>query len=93
MAAIDTVVADALDRAADGFVTLGQVSERLTVEADPASYDHTIMTLLPISRGNSGLRKIIRNLTLDFATFAWTGQPMSRYIRLSRFSLSCASPT
>ena len=30
MAAIDTVVAGALDRAADGFLTLGQVSERLT---------------------------------------------------------------
>ena len=43
MAAIDTVVAGALDRAADGFLTLGQVSERLTAEAgtlDPASYDH-----------------------------------------------------
>jgi hypothetical protein len=42
MAAIDTVVAGALDRAADGFLTLGQVSDRLTAEADtldPASYD------------------------------------------------------
>ena len=32
MAAIDTVVAGALDRAADGFLTLGQVSERLTAD-------------------------------------------------------------
>ena len=41
MAVIDPVVADALDRASDGFLTLGQVSERLTAEADtldPASY-------------------------------------------------------
>ena len=40
MAAIDTVVADALDRAIDGCLTLGQVSEQLTAEAgtlDPAS--------------------------------------------------------
>jgi hypothetical protein len=40
--AVDTVVAGALDRATEGFVDLGQVSERLTAEAaaiDPASYD------------------------------------------------------
>ena len=44
MAAIDTVVAGALDRATDGFLSHGQVSERLTAEADilePASSDRT----------------------------------------------------
>ncbi len=42
MTAVDTVVADALDRAADGFLDLGQVSGRLAAEAEtlnPASYD------------------------------------------------------
>ena len=49
MAAIDTVVAGALDRATDGFLSLGQVSERLTAEADtlePASYDRTHLDAL-----------------------------------------------
>jgi hypothetical protein len=49
MAAIDTVVADALDRATDGYLTLGQVSERLTAEADtmdPASYDQAHLDAL-----------------------------------------------
>ena len=49
MAAIDTVVAGALDRATDGFVTYAQVSERLAAEADtldPASYDRTHMDAL-----------------------------------------------
>jgi hypothetical protein len=32
MTAVDTVVADALDRAADGFLDLRQVSERLAAE-------------------------------------------------------------
>ena len=49
MAAIDTVVAGALDRATDGFLTYGQVSERLAAEADtldPASYDRTHLDAL-----------------------------------------------
>ena len=35
MAAIHTVVAGALDRTADGFLILGQVSERLTARRTP----------------------------------------------------------
>lgn len=49
MAVIDPVVADTLDRASDGFLTLGQVSERLTAEADtldPASYDRAHLDAL-----------------------------------------------
>jgi len=40
---VDPVVADAVDRATDGFVTYSQVVERLTNESqvlDPATYDH-----------------------------------------------------
>ena len=49
MAAIDTVVADTLDRATDGFLTYAQVSERLTAEAgtlDRASDDRTHLDAL-----------------------------------------------
>ena len=49
MAAIDTVVAGALDRATDGFLTHGEVIERLTAEAgimDPGSYDRTHLDTL-----------------------------------------------
>ena len=49
MAAIDTVVAGALDRATDGCLTFGEVSERLTAEAgtlEPASYDRTHLDAL-----------------------------------------------
>jgi hypothetical protein len=49
LAAIDTVVADALDHATDGFLSFAQVSERLTAEAatlDPASYDRAHLDAL-----------------------------------------------
>jgi hypothetical protein len=49
MPAIDIVVADALDQATDGYISLGQVSEHLTCEAgalDPASYDHEHLAAL-----------------------------------------------
>jgi hypothetical protein len=42
MAAINTVVADAVDRATDGFLSFSQVSEHLSREfenLDPTSYD------------------------------------------------------
>lgn len=46
------------------------------------------LTLLPISQGNSGLRKITRNLCLDFATFTWTGHPAPlRDLRVSDLGL------
>ncbi|SRR5713101_5491761 len=41
-----------------------------------AAGPHESPAILPISQGNSGLRKITRNLCLDFATFTWTGQPL-----------------
>jgi len=47
-------------------------------------------TGLPISQGNSGLPKITRNLILDFATFAWTGQSREA-ARGGLKSLSCAT--
>ena len=43
MSAVDTVVADAVGRATDGFLAYSQVSEQLARESetlDPASYDH-----------------------------------------------------
>jgi hypothetical protein len=49
MAAIDTVVAGALDRATDGSLAYGEVSERLAAEAgtlDSASYDRTHLDAL-----------------------------------------------
>jgi hypothetical protein len=45
-------------------------------------------TGLPISQRNPGLRKITRNLYLDFAAFGWTGQlrAVSFLILIARFA-------